>query len=115
LFIGFLKGLLKMDMDMDMGMDMGMDMDMGSDSAPAPLNDTGVDFSNETQAMDFLGEILDDSYFQPQSIQFSQYFWYGVVAVIFVAAIVNINHRLIAKSRCVNSSPVCLAGLLTSS
>ncbi|KKP03286.1 hypothetical protein THAR02_04619 [Trichoderma harzianum] len=42
-------------------------MDMGGDSpsSSAPLTAAGVDFSNETQAFDFLQEILDDSVLGP--------------------------------------------------
>ncbi|KAI9737641.1 MAG: hypothetical protein M1818_005645 [Claussenomyces sp. TS43310] len=42
-------------------MDMGS---MGGASSDAPLNDTGIDFSNPDDAATFLGEILDDTDFQ---------------------------------------------------
>lgn len=75
-------------------MDTSMSMpSMGDESSPA-LNDTGVDFSNETQAMDFLGEILQDTDLQTSGNAFARYFWYGVVAVIGIAAICNITQRL---------------------
>ncbi|KAK9234277.1 ferric reductase NAD binding domain-containing protein [Lipomyces kononenkoae] len=65
-----------------------MDMPMGGGGAP--LNDSGVDFSNETQALDFLQLVLDDSEFQVDGNAYARAFWYGVVVVIGVAAIFNI-------------------------
>ncbi|KAK9370381.1 ferric reductase NAD binding domain-containing protein [Lipomyces kononenkoae] len=68
-----------------------MDMSMGGGSAgSAPLNDSGVDFSNETQAFDFLQLILDDSEFQVDGNAYARAFWYGVVVVIGITAIFNI-------------------------
>jgi ferric-chelate reductase len=70
-------------------MDMG-GMDMGSgDSSMTPLNDSGVDFSNETQAFNFLQEILDDTYLQVDGNQAARKFWYGIVVVISAATICN--------------------------
>ncbi|KIW13787.1 hypothetical protein PV08_08978 [Exophiala spinifera] len=67
-----------------------MDMSIGGGSSSfTPLNDSGVDFSNETQAFDFLGDILDDTYLQVVSNQYARYFWYGVVTVIGLATIFN--------------------------
>ncbi len=65
---------------------------MGDDLSHA-LNDTGVDFSNDTQAMDFLGEILNDTDLQISGNAFARYFWYGVVAVIGIAAIFNLVQK----------------------
>ncbi|KAI9679713.1 MAG: hypothetical protein M1822_007319 [Bathelium mastoideum] len=81
-----------------------MDMDMGSMSSDGgggfvPLNDSGVDFSNETQAQDFLSEILDDSYSQVVSNQYARYFWYGIVVFIGIAAICNFSWRAILRAR----------------
>ncbi|KAL1966261.1 hypothetical protein VTN77DRAFT_4614 [Rasamsonia byssochlamydoides] len=67
-------------------MDMG-DMGMGGDT---PLNASGVDFSNQTQAFNFLQEILDDTYLQIDGNRAARKFWYGVVVVVGVAAICNI-------------------------
>ena len=84
-------------------MDMGMGSDGGSSSTP--LNSTGVDFSNETQAFDFLQQILDDSVFQVTGNQYARYFWYGVVVVIGIAGVFNVvetvtlKHRLISLSK----------------
>ena len=66
-----------------------------------PLSPAGVDLSNETQAFNFMQEILDDSVFQPQSILYSVYFWYGTVVVIAIAAIINISQAAIARGRSV--------------
>ena len=59
-------------------------------SSSSALNTTGVDFSNDTQAMDFLGQILDDSDLQLSGNAFARYFWYGVIVFIGIAAITNI-------------------------
>ena len=79
-------------------------MDMGDDSSSMPLNDTGVDFSNMTQAMDFLGEILDDTDFQVIGNAFARYFWYGIVVVIGIAAGFNIIQKTTLRMRYVYGS-----------
>ena len=56
----------------------------------APLNDTGVDFSNETQALNFLGEILDDTFLQIDGNNAATNFWYGIAVVLGLAALCNI-------------------------
>ena len=66
-----------------------------------PLNDSGVDFSNETQAFNFLGEILNDSYFQAVGNQYARYFWYGILEVIGLATIFNLFSRRLLKHRSV--------------
>lgn len=80
---------------------LSMDMGMGSGggSAFTPLSSTGVDFSNETQAFNFLQEILDDSVFQVTGNQHARYFWYGVVVVIGIAGIFNIVETVTLKTR----------------
>jgi ferric-chelate reductase len=82
---------------MDMAMPMG-GMAAGGASTVA-LNDSGVDFSNETQALNFLGEILDDTQFQIDGNRYARYFWYGIVVVIAIAGIFNTIQRLILKQR----------------
>ena len=72
---------------------------MGDNSSSMPLNDTGVDFSNMTQAMDFLGEILNDTEFQVTGNAFARYFWYGVVVVIGIAAGFNIIQKTTLRMR----------------
>ncbi|CAF9941551.1 hypothetical protein IMSHALPRED_002778 [Imshaugia aleurites] len=71
---------------------------MGNDPSSA-LNASGVDFSNDTQAMDFLGEILDDTELQVSGNAFARYFWYGIVLVIGIAAIFNIIQKRTLRSR----------------
>lgn len=71
---------------------------MGDDSSSA-LNATGVNFSNDTQAMDFLGEILDDSDLQISANAFARYFWYGIVLVIGIAALFNAVQKTILQLR----------------
>ena len=80
---------------MSMGDGDGMDM---------PLNDTGVDFSNTTQAEDFLSEILDDTDFQVIGNAYARYFWYGVVVLIGITAILNVIQKTTLRMRCVYPS-----------
>ena len=86
-----------MDMDGSMGMGMGAD----SDSGMVPLLSTGVDFSNETQASDFLADMLDDSVFQIQGNQYARYFYYGVVVLVGLFTVSNIYNKVIERSRSV--------------
>ena len=79
---------------------------MGDDSSSV-LDATGVDFSNDTQAMDFLGEILDDSDLQISGNAFARYFWYGVVVVIGIAAICNTIQKITLKLRYVHPPMIC--------
>lgn len=74
-------------------------MDTGDSSSLTPLYDTGVDFSNETQAMDFLGAILDDTELQVIGNQYAREFWYGIVVVIGIAALFNIFQTATLKMR----------------
>ena len=87
-------------------MDMsGMGMGMGDgDGMDMPLNDTGVDFSNTTQAEDFLAEILDDTDFQVIGNAYARYFWYGVVVLIGITAIFNMIQRSTLRMRYVYDS-----------
>lgn len=79
-------------------MDMGDSMPMG-DGSTAPLNASGVDFSDPDQAADFLGEILDDTIFQVDANLHARYFWYGVCAVIAVCAFFNLAQKATSISR----------------
>jgi len=88
-------------MDMDGSMSMGMGMGGDSDSGMVPLLATGVDFSNETQASDFLADLLDDSVLQIQGNQYARYFYYGVVVLIGLFAMSNIYNKIIERSRSV--------------
>ncbi|RAL63786.1 hypothetical protein DID88_003431 [Monilinia fructigena] len=81
-------------MDMSDGMTMG-----GAPSDGSALNDTGLNFSNMTQAAEFLGEILDDSIFQIEGNAAARNFWYGACAVIAIAAFFNFAQKVTAFSR----------------
>lgn len=64
---------------------------MGGDgSSSGPLSPAGVDFSNETQASNFLSEILDDTYLQLDGNNAARNFWYGIVVVMAIAGICNV-------------------------
>ncbi|KAA8566943.1 hypothetical protein EYC84_010039 [Monilinia fructicola] len=52
-----------------------------------------------TQAAEFLGEILDDSIFQIDGNAAARNFWYGVCAVIGIAAFFNFAQKVTAFSR----------------
>lgn len=65
----------------------------GGSTDGAPLNATGVDFSDPDQAANFLGEILDDTVFQVDGNLHARYFWYGVCAVITAFAIFNMAQK----------------------
>ncbi|KAH8703994.1 ferric reductase NAD binding domain-containing protein [Talaromyces proteolyticus] len=75
-------------------------MGMGSDSTSSdPLTSSGVDFSNETQALDFLQDILDDSVLGVTGNQYARYFWYGVAVAIGIATICNMIQTAVLKMR----------------
>ena len=86
-------------------MDIDMGMGGGSSNGFVPLNDSGVHFSNETQAFNFLQEILDDSYLQVDGNRHARYFWYGIVIVVFLAAIANRLWMFLLQSRLVAVIP----------
>jgi ferric-chelate reductase len=79
---------------MDGGMGMG-----GGDSSTGPLSPAGVDFNNETQALDFLSAILDDTYLQLDGNNAARNFWYGIVVVMVIAGICNAIWQLTLHSR----------------
>lgn len=75
-------------------------MAMGGGSAMGTaLNATGVDFSNSTQAEDFLDEILDDSQYMVDANAYARAFWYGVVVVIAICAISNAISKTTMRMR----------------
>lgn len=74
-----------------------MSMSMGDSSTP--LSPAGVDFSNETQANDFLGSLLDDTTLQVTGNAYARYFWYGVVVVIGIASAINLFTVVVSKYR----------------
>jgi ferric-chelate reductase len=57
------------------------------------LNASGVDFSNQTQAMSFLAAMLDDSVLQVDGNTYARAFWYGIAVFIGVAGISNTAWR----------------------
>ncbi|KAI2790215.1 hypothetical protein POX_d05721 [Penicillium oxalicum] len=59
----------------------------------------GADFTNVTEASNFLGELLDDTVFQINGNARARYFWYGVSAFIGVVAIFNLAWRLELRRR----------------
>ena len=63
------------------------------------LTPAGLDLSTDTDAMTFLGEILDDSEFQPVDVSIARAFWYGIVIVIAIAATLNLFNVLKMRSR----------------
>lgn len=82
-----------------------MDMSMGSGSSSlTPLNDSGVDFSNFTQAYNFQQEILDDTILQVIANSYARYFWYGVVVLIGIATLFNIGRKVHLRLRYVGWS-----------
>jgi ferric-chelate reductase len=75
-------------------MDMGDTMPMGGASSDSPLNATGFDLTNATDAATFLGEILDDTVFQIDGNMYARNFWYGVCAIIGVCALFNATQKV---------------------
>jgi ferric-chelate reductase len=80
-------------------MDMGDSMTMGGAPTDSPLNASGIDFSNSTQAADFLGEILDDTEFQVDGNMYARNFWYGVCTFIAVCVFFNFSQKAIFRLR----------------
>lgn len=80
------------------------------------LSSDGVDFSNVTDASNFLEGLLDDSVYQLDGNARARYFWYGIAALISVTAILNLRWRLDLRSRYNPSRPLHLrTSLLTTS
>lgn len=71
----------------------------GAPTDGSPLNASGIDFSNSTQASMFLGEILDDTEFQIEGNMYARNFWYGVCAVIATCAIFNFTQKATFRIR----------------
>ena len=53
--------------------------------------------------MEFLDKILDDSDLQVSGNAFARYFWYGIAAVIAIAAIFNMVQRTTLRLRYIHS------------
>ena len=64
-----------------------------------PLSAVGIDLTNITEASKYLEDLLDDSRLQFDGIKYSKFFWYGIVAVIGVAAAINVYQRAISLAR----------------
>jgi ferric-chelate reductase len=79
-------------------MDMSMD-NSSSSMTLVPLNDSGVDFSNFTQAYNFQQEILDDTILQIIANEYATDFWYGIVMVIGIATIFNVTWKVLLRMR----------------
>ncbi|TVY19659.1 Ferric/cupric reductase transmembrane component 7, partial [Lachnellula arida] len=80
-------------------MNMGDNMMMGGAPSDSPLNASGIDFSNDTQASTFLGQILDDGEFQIDGNMYARNFWYGVCGVIGVCAVFNVLQKATFNTR----------------
>lgn len=89
-----LRSVLYISIKMDMSMSTP---EAGGDSSA--LNAAGVDFSNDTQAMDFLEQMLDDTGLQISGNAYARYFWYGVVVVIGITAIFNVIEKMNLRLR----------------
>ena len=85
---------------------------MGGDGS-APLNASGVDFSNETQAMQFLGAMLDDSVLQVYGNAHARDFWYGVVVFLGITGVSNAIWRVTLKMRHVSQITRIQLAMLT--
>lgn len=94
-------------------MEMAMTMTMGGDSSGAPLNDTGVDFTNSTQASTFLGDVLDDTLFQIEANRYARYFWYGVCTLIGICAFSNLVQKMTTKMRYISCVSLVIVTKLT--
>ncbi|KAK4503445.1 hypothetical protein PRZ48_004360 [Zasmidium cellare] len=84
------------EMDMDMDMDMG---GMSSSMSMEPLSAEGVNFSNSTQAAEFLDDLLDDTHLKVIGNAYARYFWYGVIVLIGIAALFNFLRWLTLQAR----------------
>ena len=77
-----------------------MDMNGGTSSS-TPLEPDGIDFSNQTQAADFLDAILDDDELKVISNAYARYFWYGLAVAIGVATFFNLVRWITLRMRSV--------------
>lgn len=76
-----------------------MVMPTSATEIPGPLSTAGVDFSDPDMAANFLQALLDDTESQLVSNHYATYFWYGVVVVIGITAILNLCMRMKSRSR----------------
>lgn len=78
---------------------MDMDMGAGDTSSNVALSADGVDFSNSTQAAEFLEDLLNDDQLKIIGNQYATYFWYGIVVVIGLATLSNLLQWLTLQFR----------------
>ena len=64
-------------------------MQMNGGGSMGPLSPEGVDFSNITQASDFLDDILNDDELKVIGNAHARYFWYGIAVAIGIGALCN--------------------------
>lgn len=63
------------------------------------LSPKGVDFSNITQASEFLEVLLNDDELKIIGNAYAQYFWYGIAVAVAVAAAFNFTRWLTLRLR----------------
>ena len=73
-----------------------MDSGAGSDG---PLSPKGIDFSNETQAAEFLEELLNDDQLKIIGNAYARYFWYCIAVVVGLALLFNIIRQATLQRR----------------
>jgi len=59
-----------------------------------PLSTAGLDMGNGSVQMDFLTALLDDTELQVISNFYARSFWFGVVVVVGIAALLNLFLRV---------------------
>ena len=75
-------------------------MDMGGAMASSgPVRPDRVDFSNQTQAAEFLEALLDDDELKIIGNAYARYFWYGVAVVLGLATLTNLARVLTLRLR----------------
>jgi ferric-chelate reductase len=94
-------------MDSNMpGMTMAGSAPTNTADAVDALSTAGLDMSNVTVQSDFLAQLLDDTELQVIANSYARYFWYGVVVVIALAALLNIIMRAVSRSRQVTPNSI---------
>lgn len=82
-------------------------MNMNGGSMPTgPLSPNGVDFSNATQASEFLEALLNDDQLKVIGTAYATYFWYGIVVAVVIGSVSNIAWWLVLQLRWVASAPL---------
>ena len=82
----------------------------GGASPTGRLSPNGVDFTNETQATEFLEAMLNDNELKIIGNAYARYFWYGIVVAVSIAALFNLIRwaTLHARSVDLSTPQVCL-------